>query len=70
MQDVQLPENVYLGFTAHTGELTGIASILYSRSLLTNSPYWVIDDHDIISVSTRTLPPKAREPVKVRIDGL
>ncbi|KAJ8661879.1 hypothetical protein O0I10_002210 [Lichtheimia ornata] len=44
VQDVQLPENVYLGFTAHTGELT--------------------DDHDIISVSTRTLPPKAREPVK------
>ncbi|KAI7879703.1 hypothetical protein K492DRAFT_148059 [Lichtheimia hyalospora FSU 10163] len=43
VQDVQLPENIYLGFSAHTGELT--------------------DDHDIISVSTRTLSPKAREHV-------
>ncbi|CDS04499.1 hypothetical protein LRAMOSA07180 [Lichtheimia ramosa] len=43
VQDVLLPENIYLGFSAHTGELT--------------------DDHDIISVSTRTLSPKAREPV-------
>ncbi|KAL0085599.1 legume-like lectin family-domain-containing protein [Phycomyces blakesleeanus] len=38
---VELPDQVYLGFTAHTGEVT--------------------DNHDIISVTTRTLPPKPIE---------
>lgn len=32
-----------------------------------NLSFDYIDDHDIISVSTRTLSPKAREPVTVRI---
>ncbi|KAG0181464.1 hypothetical protein DFQ29_008246 [Apophysomyces sp. BC1021] len=39
--DVRLPEHVYLGFTAHTGEVT--------------------DNHDIVSVTTRTLEEKAKE---------
>ncbi|ORY93383.1 legume-like lectin family-domain-containing protein [Syncephalastrum racemosum] len=39
--DVKLPEQLYLGFSAHTGEVT--------------------DNHDIVSVVTRTLIPKKKE---------
>ncbi|KAG2186215.1 hypothetical protein INT43_002653 [Umbelopsis isabellina] len=42
IHDVKLPDQVYLGFTAHTGEIS--------------------DNHDIISVTTKTLPPIAIEP--------
>lgn len=38
-----------------------------TQLLLINLSFGNIDDHDIISVSTRTLSPKAREPVTVRI---
>ncbi|KAG0749477.1 hypothetical protein G6F62_002365 [Rhizopus arrhizus] len=48
--DIVLPEQIYLGFSAHTGEVT--------------------DNHDIISVVTRTIPPAAKEsapkPEKVK----
>ncbi|KAI9471916.1 MAG: legume-like lectin family-domain-containing protein [Benjaminiella poitrasii] len=39
--DVNLPEQVYLGFSAHTGEVT--------------------DNHDIISVITKSIPPAPKE---------
>jgi mannose-binding lectin 2 len=39
--DVTLPEQIYLGFSAHTGEVT--------------------DNHDIISVITKSIPPAVKE---------
>lgn len=39
--DIVLPEQIYLGFSAHTGEVT--------------------DNHDIISVITKSVPPAAIE---------
>lgn len=39
--DVVLPEQIYLGFSAHTGEVT--------------------DNHDIISVVTKSIPPAVKE---------
>lgn len=39
--DVQLPEQIYLGFSAHTGEVT--------------------DNHDIVNVVTRSIPPAIKE---------
>lgn len=39
--DVVLPEQIYLGFSAHTGEVT--------------------DNHDIISVLTKSIPPAVKE---------
>ncbi|KAG1056019.1 hypothetical protein G6F46_001139 [Rhizopus delemar] len=39
--DITLPEHMYLGFSAHTGEVT--------------------DNHDIISVVTRSIPPAVKE---------
>ncbi|CAO3704109.1 unnamed protein product [Rhizopus stolonifer] len=39
--DITLPEHLYLGFSAHTGEVT--------------------DNHDIISVATRSIPPAIKE---------
>lgn len=39
--DVQLPDQIYLGFSAHTGEVT--------------------DNHDIVNVVTRSIPPAIKE---------
>ncbi|GAA5817354.1 hypothetical protein MFLAVUS_010898 [Mucor flavus] len=41
--EIVLPEQMYLGFSAHTGEVT--------------------DNHDIISVTTKSLQPATKEPV-------
>lgn len=41
VHDVTLPEQIYLGFSAHTGEVT--------------------DNHDIISVLTKSVPPAVKE---------
>ncbi|KAL9543100.1 hypothetical protein MBANPS3_008282 [Mucor bainieri] len=50
VHDVTLPEQIYLGFSAHTGEVT--------------------DNHDIISVLTKSIPPAIKEaapqPVKTK----
>ncbi|KAI9311353.1 legume-like lectin family-domain-containing protein [Dichotomocladium elegans] len=46
-RDVKLPDQIYLGFSAHTGDVT--------------------DNHDIISVTTKTLAPKAKEPLNVPV---
>ncbi|KAI8065158.1 legume-like lectin family-domain-containing protein [Gongronella butleri] len=50
VHDVRLPHQPYLGYTAHTGDLS--------------------DNHDIISVTTKSIPPKAKEyskPVSQKI---
>ncbi|KAI8641861.1 legume-like lectin family-domain-containing protein [Parasitella parasitica] len=41
VHDITFPEQIYLGFSAHTGEVT--------------------DNHDIISVITRSIPPAVKE---------
>ncbi|KAF7731013.1 hypothetical protein EC973_001059 [Apophysomyces ossiformis] len=57
--DVKLPDHVYLGFTAHTGEVTGKAL----ERLADQRAYVYVwpDNHDIVSVTTRTLEAKAKE---------
>jgi mannose-binding lectin 2 len=40
-RDIVLPEQIYLGFSAHTGE--------------------VYDNHDIISIVTKSIPPAVKE---------
>lgn len=44
--NVTLPTVTYLGFSAHTGEVSGISRAVFSLML---------DNHDIISVETRTI---------------
>ncbi|KAL1935182.1 hypothetical protein VTP01DRAFT_4322 [Rhizomucor pusillus] len=46
VHNVELPDQIYLGFTAHTGEVT--------------------DNHDVISVTTKTLIPKPKEAAPMK----
>lgn len=61
---MELPDQIYLGFTAHTGEVTGKMTVRYyfGNSHLT----WLPDNHDVISVTTKTLIPKPKEAAPVK----
>lgn len=66
--NVTLPQVTYLGFTAHTGELTGNDNSFFLLSLLfiyyisnlnqTNLiiyTLYVVDNHDIVTISSRNM---------------
>jgi lectin, mannose-binding 2 len=57
ISNVVLPPVAYLGFSAHTGEISGIFSIL----LLIDST----DFHDILSVETKTIYDAAQQNVEM-----
>jgi mannose-binding lectin 2 len=67
VENVELPANSFLGFTAHTGDVSGESGLVRLTRLAKLTRCCSPDNHDIISVTTSNIVYHAAAPGSVRL---